>query len=153
MNINLRSKFYSYKYAQLSSMSFLILSLLLTEYSFTGRIILILQSGFSCYIWTYPDNKTMIYLDRTLVIINCILLYNNHINRCNNHEILIALGRTACFKLIDGFNNTPTNKVTLWYMYWHLNGLLNILYIAKWCKTLPYCVYIFEIATIQLLNQ
>ena len=60
MNINLRSKFYSYKYAQLSSMSFLILSLLLTEYSFTGRIILILQSGFSCYIWTYPDNKTMI---------------------------------------------------------------------------------------------
>ena len=75
MNINLRSKFYSYKYAQLSSMSFLILSLLLTEYSFTGRIILILQSGFSCYIWTYPDNKTMIYLDRTLVIINCILYH------------------------------------------------------------------------------
>ena len=151
MNINLRSKFYSYKYAQLSSMSFLILSLLLTEYSFTGRIILILQSGFSCYIWTYPDNKTMIYLDRTLAVINCIVLYKNHCKICDNNEMLTTLGQTVSFKIIDGVHSTPRNKVTLWYIYWHTNLILNNLYIAKWCKTLPYCVYLFEIATIQLL--
>lgn len=153
MNINLRSKFYSYKYAQLSSIGFLILSIFLTDYTILIRLCLILQSGFSCYIWTYPEKKTMIYLDGTLAVINCIVLYNNHCKICDNNEMLTTLGKTVTFKIIDGFHSTPTNKVTLWYIYWHMNLILNNLYIAKWCKTLPYCVYIFEIATIQLLNQ
>ena len=152
MYLNFGSRFYSYKYAQVSSMSFFILSLMLTNYSFIGRTLLVLQSGFSFYIWTSPENKQMIYLDRTLALINCLVLYNDHCKICNNDEMFATLGKTISFKIIDGFHGAPRNKVTLWYIYWHLNLFLNIFYLAKRCQTLPFYVYILEIATIQLLK-
>ena len=140
-----------------SSTAFLALAIMLVAYHCPSRLVIgqIAQYFLSTAVWWYVsftssilhncNQKVVVYCDRVTAVINIIMLASFYIDldKIKWIPLLETLSFTVCFKIFDVFARAG-KRVSVWYLFWHLNLFVNNATIICCNTVLPLYVMITQ---------
>ena len=128
-----------------TSHGFLILACTLYYAGYPIRTVLgqLCQYCLSTLIWTSFVSTKILWMDRTIAILNIVSLGLAHVQQgILMDDIWPALCFTISFKLVDW--SVCLNGCSLWYFWWHFNLLANNVSIVMTKKTIPIILYVIQ---------